>query len=44
MDFYALKLRSTSKNLLENIHSWTLNVRDIRGPQNEYEQGLIGDN
>ena len=40
MDFYALKLRSTSKNLLENIHSWILDIRDIRGPQNEYEQGL----
>ena len=30
MDFCALKLRSTSKNLLENI----------RWPRNEYEQGF----
>ena len=40
MDFYALKLRSTSKNLLENIRSRMLDVRDIRWPRNEYEQGL----
>ena len=40
MDFYALKLRSISKNLLENIQSRILDVRDIRWPYNEYEQGL----
>ena len=43
MDFYALKLRSTSKNLLEDIHSWIFDVRDIWWPQNEYEQGLTHD-
>ena len=30
MDFHASKLRSTSKNLLENIHSRMLDVQDIR--------------
>ena len=30
MDFYALKVSSTSKNLLENIHSRILDVRDIQ--------------
>ena len=30
MDFYALKLRSTSKYLLENIHSQILDVWDIQ--------------
>ena len=39
MDFYALKLRSTSKSQLENIHSRIVDVRDIRWPRNEYEQG-----
>ena len=40
MDFYTLKLHSTSKSLLENIHSRILDVLDIQWPQSEYEQGL----
>ena len=40
MDFYTLKLCFTSENLLENIYSWILDVRDIRRPRNKYEQGL----
>ena len=40
MDFYTLKLCSTSKDLTENIHSKILDERDIRWPRNEYEQGL----
>ena len=41
MDFHASKLHSTSKNLLENIHSRMPDVQDIRWPRNEYEQGFI---
>ena len=44
MDFYASRLCSTSKNLLENIHSWMLDVQDIWWPWNEYEQGLNVEN
>ena len=40
MDFYASKLRSTSKTLLRNIHSRILHVQDIGRPRNDYEQGL----